>query len=294
MDNDLGEIRQILTDLKLPTGSTKIPRVEVAQGEIPPSALAYLYHPMVNLVVSGTKTLRVGTQHYHYSPSHYFVLSLDIPATGVVSPGPDGQAYQAVALRLDSGILSELVHSRTELAEVQDPAEAPAFGVAVAQPEFVNAWLRMVRLLTRPGEVPIFAHLYEQEILLHVILGPQGHLLRALAEPSGAVRQIQSALGRIQHDYREPIDMKALAAAVGMSTSTFHRHFQKVAGISPLQYQKRLRLLAARQTLVTTGRTATEVAYEMGYQSLSQFSREFRQFFGQTPGQRQPKGAVAK
>lgn len=253
----------------------------MVQGSIPEHELAAVYDPMVNLILRGGKTLAVGDQTLDYDPATYFVMSVDLPAAGTVRPAADGSPYLAVALTLDAGVLAEL------LSSLPNPAASPhgprAFSVAAVTPELLDAWVRMLRLMDHPGDIPALAPAFEREILYRVLQGPMGWMLRDVATPDTALARIHKVIRRIRRDFALPLAVEDLADDAAMSVSAFHRHFKAVTALSPLQYQKQLRLLQARKRLVATGGNVTSVAHEVGYESPTQFSREYGRAFGLPP-----------
>lgn len=148
----------------------------------------------------------------------------------------------------------------------------------------MDAWVRMLRLMERPNDIPALAPAYEREILYRVLQGPQGAMLRDIATPDSAIARVTSAIQWIRRDFAEPLRVEALAKKAAMSVSAFHRHFKAVTALSPLQYQKRVRLLQARTLLVVGGKSVTRAAFEVGYESPTQFSREYARAFGLPPG----------
>jgi transcriptional regulator GlxA family with amidase domain len=137
--------------------------------------------------------------------------------------------------------------------------------------------------MTRPAEIPALAPAYEREILYRVLQGPQGWMLRDIAAPDSALSQVRSAIQWIRKHYTEAVEVEQLALMVSMSASAFHRHFKAVTAMSPIQFQKRIRLLQARQLLISQSVNASSVAYDVGYESASQFTREYARFFGLPP-----------
>jgi transcriptional regulator GlxA family with amidase domain len=155
--------------------------------------------------------------------------------------------------------------------------------VATVTPELLDAWVRMLRLMERPDDIPVLAPAYEREILYRVLQGPQGWLLRDIATPDTALSRIQAAITWIRENFAKPLRVESLAALVAMSASAFHRHFKAVTNMSPLQYQKTVRLMHARQRMITQALSVASAAIEVGYESASQFSREYSRLFGQSP-----------
>jgi AraC-like DNA-binding protein len=253
----------------------------MVQGSIPEHELAAVYDPMVNLILQGGKTLTVGDQALDYDPATYFVMSVDLPAAGAVRPAADGSPYLAVALTLDAAVLADL------FSVLPDPA-TPAiteqgFSVAPVTPELLDAWVRMLRLMDKPADIPVLAAAYEREILYRVLQGPMGWMLRDIATPDTTLARVNRVIQRIRREFAQPLVVETLAEEAAMSTSAFHRHFKAITSLSPLQYQKQLRLLQARKLLVIAGKNVTTVAYEVGYDSPTQFSREYGRAFGMPP-----------
>ncbi|WP_431258695.1 AraC family transcriptional regulator [Roseateles chitinivorans] len=280
MEQQLDELRALASRAENRPTQTGIPRVFMVQGSIPEHELAAVYDPMVNLILQGGKTLTVGDQALDYDPATYFVMSVDLPAAGAVRPAADGAPYLAVALTLSASVLADF------LSTLPDPAPATAgrgFSVAPVTPELLDAWVRMLRLMERPADIPALAPAFEREILYRVLQGPMGWMLRDIATPDSALARVNKVIQRIRREFAQPLAVEALAEEAAMSASAFHRHFKAVTSLSPLQYQKQLRLLQARKLLVAAGQNVTAVAYEVGYESPTQFSREYGRAFGLPP-----------
>ena len=261
---------------------TGIPRVAMVKGEIPEHELAAVYDPMVNLILQGGKTMTIGDRTLHYDSGTYFVMSVDLPAVGAVRQDGPGKPYLAVSLALDPAIVA------TVLADAADPAPTTAirgFSVAPVTPELLDAWVRMLRLMDQPADIPVLAPAYEREILYRVLQGPHGWMLRDIAIPDTALSRVRLAIEWIRTNFNKPMRVDLLAQIAALSVSAFHRHFKAVTALSPLQFQKRLRLLQARSLLIAAGRGASHVGFEVGYESASQFSREYARFFGWPPAQ---------
>ncbi|MBG11730.1 MAG: AraC family transcriptional regulator [Alcanivorax sp.] len=281
MNDSLNELRALAAHAQNRRTETGIPRVAMVQGSIPEHHLAAVYDPMINLILQGSKSMTVGGQTLHYDPATYFVMSVDLPAAGVVRPAPSGEPYLAVSLTLDARILADLLSDLPDSASRSD--RDAGFSVAAMTPELLDAWVRLLRLMKRPDDIPALAPAYEREILYRVLQGPLGWMLRDIATPDTALARVNRAIQRLRRDYARPLRMEALAEEAAMSLSAFHRHFKAVTNLSPLQYQKQLRLLQARTLLVAAGYGVTRAAHEVGYESPTQFSREYARAFGQPP-----------
>lgn len=283
MERQLNELRALTAHAENHRTETGIPRVAMVQGEIPEHRLAAVYDPMVNLILQGSKSMTVGARTLHYDPATYFVMSIDLPAVGVVRPAASGAPYLAVSLTLDPTLLAGL------LVDLPKPPPRPGqetgFSVAAVTPELLDAWLRMLRLTQHPDDIPALAPAYEREILYRVLQGPQGWMLRDIASPDTALARVNQAVQWLRRDYATPLRVERLAERAAMSVSAFHRHFKAVTALSPLQYQKRLRLLQARMLLIAASHNVTSAAHQVGYESATQFGREYARQFGLPPAQ---------
>ena len=285
MTLQLDELRRLAARAENRRTETGIPRVAMIQGKIPEHDLAAVYEPMVNLILTGSKTMTVGDQALHYDPATYFLMSVDLPAVGAVHPAADGAPYLAVSLTLDPAIIAELLN------DLPDPARGAGqgggrdygFSIAAVTPELMDAWVRMLRLLAHPADIPALAPAYEREILYRLLRGAHGQMLRDIATPDTALARLNGAIQCIRRDYAKPLRVEQLAQLAAMSPSAFHRRFKSVTAFSPLQYQKRIRLLHARTMLVTGSQSVTSAALAVGYESATQFSREYARAFGLPP-----------
>ncbi|MEA3251889.1 MAG: AraC family transcriptional regulator [Pseudomonadota bacterium] len=281
METQLNELRALAANARNRRTETGIPRVAMVQGAVPEHELAAVYEPMINLILQGSKSMTVGGQSLHYDPATYFVMSVDLPAAGVVRSSDSGAPYLAVSLTLDPAVLAGLLSDLTESGDAG--RQATGFSVAAVMPELLDAWVRMLRLMKHPDDIPALAPAYEREILYRVLQGPMGWMLRAIAVPDTALARVHRVIQRIRQEYAHPLRVEDLAREVAMSTSAFHRHFKAVTALSPLQYQKQVRLLQARKLLVSAGYSVTSAAHEVGYESPTQFGREYTRAFGQPP-----------
>lgn len=281
MNSQLNELRALAAKAENRRTETGIPRVAMVQGKIPEHMLAAVYDPMINLILQGSKTMTVGDRTLRYDPATYFVMSIDLPAVGAVHPAATGEPYLAVSLTLDPIVLSTL------LGDLPKPAirhaNAPGFSVASVTPQLMDAWVRMLRLMGDPDAITALAPAYEREILFRVLQGPHGWMLREIAAPDTAMARVNLAIQWIRRDFAEPIRVESLAQRAAMSVSAFHRHFKAVTTLSPLQYQKRVRLLQARMLMVASAKSVTAAAFEVGYESATQFSRDYARVFGLPP-----------
>lgn len=289
MEQKLEELRALTSKAENRRTDTGIPRVAMVQGEIPEHQLAAVYDPMVNLILTGSKTMTVGERTFHYDPATYFVMSVELPAVGSVHPAATGEPYLAVSLTLDPVIVAALIRDLPQ--QVCSNLFRSGFSVAPVNEDFLDAWLRMLRLMERPDEISVLSPVYEREILFRVLQGPLGWMLRDIASPDTALSRISVAINWIRRNFAQTIRVEALAEMAALSVSAFHRHFKAVTALSPLQYQKRVRLLHARSLLISGQGNATSVSYGVGYESPNQFSREYARLFGLPPSKDLTKAA---
>lgn len=283
MDNQLNELRVLAAHAENRRTETGIPRVAMVKGKIPEHMLAAVYDPMINVILQGSKSMTVGDRTLRYDPATYFVMSIDLPAVGSVHPAETGEPYLAVSLTLDPTVLSTL------FADLPKPASRldhpPGFSVASMTTDLMDAWVRMLRLMGDADAIAALAPVYEREIIFRVLQGPLGWMLREIAAPDSAMARVNLAVQWIRQDFAQPIGVERLAERASMSVSAFHRHFKAVTNLSPLQYQKRVRLLRARTLMVANAKSVMAAAFEVGYESATQFSRDYAKVFGLPPSQ---------
>jgi AraC-like DNA-binding protein len=281
MEKQLQELRELASLAENRRTETGIPRVAMVQGEIPEHRLSAVYEPMINLILTGSKTMTVGERTFAYDPATYFVMSVDLPAVGSVHPSVAGEPYLAVSLTLHPPTVAALISDLP--VKVCSKLFGSGFSVAPVNDELLDAWVRMLRLMDRPEEIAVLAPAYEREILFRVLQGPLGWMLRDIAAPDAALSRIGVAIQWIRENFAKPLRVEALAEMAALSVSAFHRHFKAITALSPIQYQKQVRLLHARRLLMAGEGTATSVAFGVGYESPNQFSREYARQFGLPP-----------
>lgn len=236
---------------------------------------------MIGFTVQGTKILLIGERSTTLEGPSYHVLPVHVPATANVHPNRDGLPYMALGLELNQNVLQSLLR---DLPEDLIPTASEHFAACEIDIEFMEAWLRLLRLTKTPRDIPALAPAYEREILYRVLMGPQGWYLRQLGLRESNFSRISQVVTWLRDNYTRPIDIGEIASKSGMAINTFHRHFKRATGLSPIQFQKQLRLLEARNLIAFEGYSVASAAYQVGYQSPSQFNREYSRFFGSSPG----------
>jgi AraC-like DNA-binding protein len=261
---------------------TTIPELTFWRFSNPTEPTPVLQQPAVYVVVQGRKQVTVGDTTYVYDPSQYLAVSLELPAVGnVVEASPDAP-YLCLTLRVDARELAALL-VETGRSASPDPHDGRALFVSPLRAPLLDGLLRLVRLLEAPQDVPVLAPLIRRELHYRLLQGEQQGRLAEIALGDGRLRRVAGAIAWIRAHYAEPLRIDALARRVHMSPSALHAHFSAVAGVSPIQYQKQLRLQEARGRLLAGATSAEAVAYEVGYASPSQFSREYARLFGEPP-----------
>jgi AraC-like DNA-binding protein len=261
-----------------PRKATAIPRLNVHTGHCQTPPVGGLFEPKVCLVLQGAKQIMIGEQVLRYDPATFFVASVELPVSGCIVEATPERPYMGLTLGLDREAIAGLISEVPGRAE----AETQAFAVSAVTPELLDPWLRLLTLLETPEDIAVLSPLIEREILYRLLRGPQGALLRQAAREDSRLSQVRQAIGWIRDHYDQPLRVDTLCELAGMSPASFHRHFRAATAMSPLQYQKSLRLQQARRLLVTSTEAA-RAAYAVGYESASQFSREYTRMFGMPP-----------
>lgn len=277
MNNSMQELRSIVMRANNTWTDTGLPRVAMVQAEV---CADQVYQPMLHLVIQGSKTLSIGEQVFHYPAGSYFLVPVDVPATGEIYPSGPALPYLAVSLTLDPNVIATLL---IDEGKADKAPTSSCFNAVTAPAEMIDAWLRMMRLIDHLHEAAVLAPMIEREILFRALQGPLAGILREIAHPDGRLAQIRRAIQWIREHYTEPFRVVPLAAMTDMSVAAFYRHFKSITAMTPIQYQKRLRLLRARWLLLFDTLDATSIAYSVGYESASQFSREYARLFGLPP-----------
>ena len=256
---------------------TAIPGLLLTRAERPTQLSPAMYYPLLCVIARGRKRIFLGEEEFFYDPDCYLVASLDLPISGQVLEAP----CLGITLALEPAKLATLLLELPATTETN--ASPKAVAVNPLEDDLRDPLVRLLRLLDRPADIPVLAAGIEREILYRLLHGPRGAMLRQMALPGSRLAQINRAIRLLQGRYQEKIPVAELARAAGMSATSLHRHFRAVTAMSPLQFQKRLRLQEARRLLLTHDLDASRVSFDVGYESASQFSREYRRLYGQPP-----------
>jgi AraC-like DNA-binding protein len=239
------------------------------------------YRPTFALIVQGHKTLTVGTDRFHYGAGHYVLTALDLPVSSRVTIADSDAPYLCFTMALNTERFNELM-ARVSIPRVADDG-LRGLSVSSASPELLDASVRLLRLLDRPAEIAAMAPLIEQEILYRLLSGPDGPRLLQIVMAESQSNKVARAVAWIRMNFAEPLRIEDLAERVGMSVSSLHHHFKAVTAMTPMQYQKQLRLHEARRLMILEQLDVGTAGHRVGYQSPSQFSREYSRLYGQPP-----------
>jgi AraC-like DNA-binding protein len=280
MNKIIDEIIDLMKSAGTRPIETGVPGLSMIKGDIPAHQLAALYEPMIGFTVQGTKILSIGERSTTLEGPSYYVVPVHVPATASVHPDRDGRPYMSLGLALNQNVLQSLLR---DLPENLIPTASEHFAACEIDIEFMEAWLRLLRLMNTSRDIPALAPAYEREILYRVLMGPQGWYLRQLGLRESNFSRISQIVKWFRENFMGPIDIGEMASKSGMAINTFHRQFKRATGLSPIQFQKQLRLLEARNLIAFEGYAVASAAYQVGYQSPSQFNREYSRFFGSSP-----------
>jgi len=280
MQNQLDALRALAARHACgPSRDSAIPGVTIRTRTDTTHPQPLVFEPTFFMVLQGAKEAILGERRLRYDRHTYAIASMEVAATGCVIEASEAEPYIGVSLRLDRESLADLL---SDAPEPEKSVTPPAFAVSAITPELVDAFLRLLNLLDRPGDIPVLAPLLQREILYRLLQGPQGAMLRQQALVDSRSSQVRRAIAWIRDNYADTLRIGALAGLAGMSPATFHRHFKAATAMSPLQFQKSLRLQNARRLLLAS-HDAAQAAYAVGYESASQFSREYARLFGAPP-----------
>lgn len=245
--------------------------------------LPSVYNPSLCVIVQGQKRVLLEDEIYDYQPSEYLVVSVDLPVIGEVTRSSKDKPYLCLQIELDQHQLAELLVQTSIPVDERASTERGIF-VGNMDTTLNDCVLRLARLLEVPQDIPLLAPMTKREVYYRLLNGPYGGVIAQLARTGSHMQRIFVAIQHLKTNYDKTVRVEELANQIGMSVSSFHAHFKTVTAMSPLQYQKRLRLLAARQIMLVEMQDAASTAHRVGYESPSQFSREYARMFGNPPG----------
>ncbi len=242
-----------------------------------------LYQPAFCIVVQGGKQVLLGEEVFQYDPGHYLIFTVDLPVVFRVEEASEERPYFGLRLDLDPALVASVL-MESGFATRKGDAGVKAIGVNPVDADLLDAVVRLTRLLDAPGGQKVLAPLIKREIVYRLLAGGEGARLgHLLASSRGDTRRISRAIGRLRGNYSEPLKIEEIARELGMSVSGFHHHFKSVTSMSPLQFQKQIRLQEARRLMLGEDLDAASAGFRVGYEDPSYFSRDYKKLFGAPP-----------
>ncbi|WP_342047300.1 AraC family transcriptional regulator [Bacillus sp. OTU530] len=241
-----------------------------------------VYKPSLCIIVQGMKEVLLAQERFRYDPAHYLVASVDLPAISQVMEASSDVPYLALKLEFTPSQILEVLRDFETKAVLKEHTKRGMFVERIGS-FMLDAVIRLARLLDTPEDIPVFAPLFTKEILYRILQGPHGNTLKQIAIEGSSIYRIKDVIEQIKNHYDRPFRIEELAKIANMSVSSLHRHFKEVTAMSPIQFQKQLRLQEARRLLLSESTDAADVAFRVGYESPTQFSREYSRMFGFPP-----------
>jgi AraC-like DNA-binding protein len=261
---------------------TEIPGLRLYRRSLTTACTSAAYEPSLVVFVQGKKQINVGKTTYICDGSNFLLTSVDLPVVSQVIAATEKDPLLGLVLKLEMPAVREIL-SQQEFHLREESADARGMAVGVTSLELLDACSRLVDLLDTPQDIPFLCSLIQREIVFRLLRSPQGKHLRAIATLGEQSHRTAKAVEWLRTNYTKPLRVEELAAMARMGVSTLHHQFRSLTAMSPLQYQKQLRLHVARERMLNEGLDAASAAFEVGYESASQFSREYSRFFGQPP-----------
>ena len=266
---------------------TQWPGLSLGRSSQPVSRFPLIYVPSICMIAQGQKKVYIGDNCIVYDPLHYLIVALPMPLEAEITKAETDKPFLSLALEIDIAMVGKLLLEMAEeqpLPEVKNSSSKAIYASNMTK-DLQNAFERLLNTLHNPSERRILGPGAVQEILYHILKGEQGSFLRALALRDDGSQRIAKTIRYLQENFKQSLDVGAIAKFAGMGNSTLHHAFEKFVGQSPIQYLKKIRLHQARLMIVSQGLNASEAAYQVGYNNISQFSREFKRQFGLPPSQ---------
>lgn len=279
----LQAVRRYVDTYADPTGlaQTPIPGLTTIRSATPSGLLYAISQPLVCLVLQGSKQVAMGTQSFSFGAGDSLLITADVPTVSQVTRASAEAPYLSLVLELDPAVIADLAMQMKEEATI---ADGTPVRVEPTDAEVADAALRLMRLLDRPASIPVLHAQLVRELHYWLLEGKHGAAIRRLGWPDGHARRVGRAVALLRAEFARPLSVDRLAATAGMSPSSFHHHFRAVTSLSPMQFQKQLRLIEARRLMMSEGRSASSAAFAVGYESVPQFTREYGRMFGLPPG----------
>jgi AraC-like DNA-binding protein len=261
---------------------TQIPGLRLYRRSTPTACTSAAYEPSLVVFVQGKKRINVGKTIYLCDGSNFLLTSVDLPVVSQVIAATEAEPILGLVLKLEMAAVREIL-SQQEFHLREESGDARGMAVGVTSIELLEACSRLVGLLDAPEDIPFLSCLIQREVIYRLLRSPQGKHLRAIATLGEQSHRTAKAVEWVRANYAKPLRVEELASVARMGVSTLHHQFRSLTAMSPLQYQKQLRLHVARERMLNDGMDAASAGFEVGYESASQFNREYSRFFGQPP-----------
>ncbi len=261
---------------------TAIPGFRLYRRTAPTACNAATYEPSLTVFVQGKKRINLGETTYLCDESSFLLTSIDVPVVSQIVAASEAVPMLSMHLVLDMALVRDIL-GQEEFHSLEGPSRARGIAVGKSTVELLKPCGRLLDLLDSPEDIPFLSKLIQREIVYRLLRGAQGERLRAIATLGDQSHRTAKAIAWLKANYTKPLRVEELAEVARMGMSTLHHHFRALTAMSPLQYQKQLRLVAARERMLIEGLDAASAAFEVGYESASQFNREYKRFFGQPP-----------
>lgn len=273
IDRRMGRTEKLITD---------VPGLSLHKRTGPTAPCAVAYVPGLVVMAQGRKQVELGQNTFVYDESRYLLTSLDLPSISQVLEASPQRPALAFSMKLELSVVRELL-MREDVPVPEVATDSPAMTTADVTEDLLDACCRLMDLLETPKDIPFLSGLIQREIVYRILQRPEGARLRAITTNGEQSHRLAQAIAWVKSNFEKPLKVEELAQMARMGVSTFHHHFREMTAMSPVQYQKQLRLQAARAQMLTESLDASSAALKVGYESISQFNREYSRLFGQPP-----------
>ncbi|GGA49620.1 MULTISPECIES: AraC family transcriptional regulator [Bacillaceae] len=263
------------------TSETCIPGLRFVRASHVSEPVYSVYEPSLCIVAQGTKLVMLGEETYQYDSASYLTASVHLPITGQVVVASPEEPYLCINLQLDMNQIFEVIQSSNQ--GISSDSTGRGLEITLINESLLEAVLRLIRLLETPKDIPVLAASIKREIIYRILQNDENNSLKHFALVGSQAQRIAKVIGVLNREFAQPLKVEDLAKEARMSASSFYQHFKEITGMSPIQYQKQLRLQEARRMLLTERLEAAEAAFQVGYESPSHFSREYSRMFGLPP-----------
>jgi len=260
--------------------STSIPGLTLHRREVPNKPETCFNSPILAMTVQGSKRTVVGNKEFRYGAGYSLLAGIDMPNMSYLTEASPQKPYLVITLNLDNHVTSLLAAQlpSNTYRRVENGAV-----VMKTEPELVNAFNRLIELLDKPDQLPLLAPLIIKEIHLHLLMGPHGDVLKSINTQGTQSHKLLETIHWMRNNFKHPLNVESLSSMANMASSTFRKHFKTITTMSPTEYHKQLRLFEAQRLMLEEGRDISEACHNVGYKALTQFNREYKKLFGDSP-----------